>query len=123
MSAQKRKSGSDYTSSNSSNSKRMRFSSAKLKHSTAVGNRLPVNKNKSNLHTPREDLWENRMYSCLVISPAGRVISSFNAVKELSELLRDAVKVHPSLYTTDEILHCLRDHLLRKIVRQQNTTS
>ncbi|KAL7963382.1 serine/threonine-protein kinase Sgk2 [Trichoderma compactum] len=102
---EKRKSGSDHTSGNSSNSKRLCFSSARLKHHTAVSNQLSVDKSKSNLHTPGEDLWENRIYSCLVISPAGRVIGSFNTVKELLESLRDAIKAHQSLYTTGNILH------------------
>ena len=55
--------------------------------------------------TPSEDLWEDRIYSCLVISPAGRVISEFSAIKQLLESMRDAIKAHQSLYVTGNILH------------------
>ncbi|KHO00997.1 serine/threonine-protein kinase Sgk2 [Metarhizium album ARSEF 1941] len=49
--------------------------------------------------------FENRIYSCLVVSPAGRVICDFLSVRELLEALRDAIKAHQSLYTTGNILH------------------
>lgn len=58
------------------------------------------------LYTPGEDLWENRIYSCLVVLPAGRVISYFKTIKELLESMRDAIKAHQSLYVTGNILHC-----------------
>ncbi|KAH7629119.1 hypothetical protein B0T09DRAFT_358110 [Sordaria sp. MPI-SDFR-AT-0083] len=34
-----------------------------------------TSKTKPTLSTPSEDLWEDRIYSCLVISPAGRIIT------------------------------------------------
>ncbi|KAL2888420.1 Protein kinase domain protein [Ceratocystis lukuohia] len=84
----KRKSSADHTSSNASGSKRRRSSNK-----------------KPSLYTPGEDLWENRIYSCLVVSPAGRAISDFRTIKELLESERDAVKAHRSLYVTGKILH------------------
>ncbi|KAL2886035.1 Protein kinase domain protein [Ceratocystis lukuohia] len=84
----KRKSSADHTSSNASGSKRRRSSNT-----------------KPSLYTPGEDLWENRIYSCLVVSPAGRVISDFRSIKELLESERDAIRAHRSLYVTGKILH------------------
>lgn len=49
--------------------------------------------------------WEDRIYSCLVISPVGRIISDFNSVKELLEAMRDAIRAHLSLYEVGQILH------------------
>ncbi|KKF96707.1 Protein kinase domain protein [Ceratocystis platani] len=60
---------------------------------------------KPSLYTPGEDLGENRIYSCLVISPASRVISGFRTIKELLESERDAIKAHRSLYVNGKILH------------------
>ncbi|KAL2884582.1 Protein kinase domain protein [Ceratocystis lukuohia] len=84
----KRRSSADHTSSNASGSKRRRSSNTKL-----------------SLYTPGENLWENRIYYCLVVSPAGRVISDFRSIKELLESERDAIKAHRSLYVTGKILH------------------
>ncbi|KAL7893021.1 serine/threonine-protein kinase Sgk2 [Trichoderma sp. SZMC 28014] len=49
--------------------------------------------------------YTNRILRVLAISPAGRSIRQFKTVIELLEGLRDAVKVHQSLYTDGEILH------------------
>ncbi|KAL2885823.1 Protein kinase domain protein [Ceratocystis lukuohia] len=84
----KRRSSADQTSSNASGSKTRRSSNT-----------------KPSLYTPGENLWENRIYSCLVVSPAGRVISDFRSIKELLESERDAIKAHRSLYVTGKILH------------------
>ncbi|KAK3948273.1 hypothetical protein QBC32DRAFT_63046 [Pseudoneurospora amorphoporcata] len=87
----KRKSSSDATTNTVSRSnKKQRSDSQKL-----------IRK----LSTPSEDLWEDRIYSCLVISPAGRVISEFTDIKQLLESMRDAIKAHQSLYVTGKILH------------------
>jgi hypothetical protein len=50
-------------------------------------------------------LWENRIFSCLVVSPKGRIISTFCTITELLESERDAIKVHRSLYVQGNILH------------------
>ncbi|KND90070.1 hypothetical protein TOPH_05277 [Tolypocladium ophioglossoides CBS 100239] len=53
----------------------------------------------------REDLCENRILSCLVIAPTGRVVSDFGSIRELLEALRDAIRGHQSLYLKAGILH------------------
>jgi len=65
----------------------------------------PTNENKPSLYARGEESWENRIYSCLVISPAGRVISDFRTAKELLESMQDAIKAHRSLYLIGNILH------------------
>ncbi|KAM4061466.1 serine/threonine-protein kinase [Hirsutella rhossiliensis] len=61
---------------------------------------------KLSLYTPnREDPYENRILSWLVISPAGRVVSDFGTIRELVEALRDAIRAHRSLYLKGGILH------------------
>lgn len=81
-------------------------------------NQSSVGSDSQGLHTPGEDkdLWENRIYSCLVVSPAGRVISEFDSVQELLTSLRDAIKAHQSLFMVGEMLH-------RDIATSLRTTS
>ncbi|KAI0904635.1 serine/threonine-protein kinase Sgk2 [Ustulina deusta] len=104
-SGNKRKSSSDYTSNNASGSKRRQSNSQKSKLAKEFNNQPSISKDKPSLYTPGEDVWENRIYSCLVVSPAGRVISDFKTTRELLESMRDAIKAHQSLYTTGNILH------------------
>ncbi|KAM4066736.1 kinase [Hirsutella rhossiliensis] len=67
---------------------------------------LSIGKSKPSLYTSTsEDPFENRIYSCLVVSPAGRVISDFKSIRELLESLRDAIRAHQSLYIDGNILH------------------
>ena len=101
----KRKSSSDHTSDNASGSKRRQSNSQKSKLAKEINHQLSICKDKPSLYTPGEDLWENRIYSCLVVSPAGRVISDFKTTKELLESMRDAIRAHQSLYMTGNILH------------------
>ncbi|KAI8963080.1 hypothetical protein F5Y11DRAFT_320796 [Daldinia sp. FL1419] len=96
----KRKSSDDHALDNVPSSKRRRSRSQKSKLTTKS-----IGKTKPSLYTPSEDLWENRIYSCLVISPAGRVISEFRTIRELLESVRDAIKAHQSLYVKGKILH------------------
>ncbi|KAK7229650.1 hypothetical protein V2G26_001820 [Clonostachys chloroleuca] len=102
-SSQKRKSSSDHTS-DASESKRQRSNSPK-KLVQKLNNGLSIGKVKPSLYDRGEDLWDNRIYSCLVISPAGRVISDFKSIKELLEAMRDAIQAHQSLYKAGNILH------------------
>lgn len=99
----KRKSSSDTTPDDSPRSKKRRSSSRLLVRK--LSDQRSIGKTKPSLYTPSEDLWENGVYSCLVVSPAGRVISDFKTVKELLESMRDAIKAHQSLYVTGNILH------------------
>jgi serine/threonine protein kinase len=59
-----------------------------------------------------EGTFDNRIFRCLVVYPAGRAIHDFDrnvpslpAIKELLEALHDAIKAHRSLYLVDNILH------------------
>ncbi|KJZ69215.1 hypothetical protein HIM_11394 [Hirsutella minnesotensis 3608] len=104
-SGHKRKSSSDNTSDNASGPKRRRSNSQKSKLVQEFNDQLSIGKAKPSLYTLGEDPWENRIYSCLVVSPAGRVISDFKTIKELLESMRDAIKAHQSLYMTGNILH------------------
>ena len=59
----------------------------------------------ASLYGPNESSFDNRIFRCLVISPAGRGIRDFQSTKELLEALRDAIKAHRSLYLVGNILH------------------
>ncbi|EEH41750.2 hypothetical protein PAAG_03671 [Paracoccidioides lutzii Pb01] len=52
-----------------------------------------------------EELYDNRVLHCLVISPAGRLIYDYRSPLELLTALRDAIKAHRSLYLDGNILH------------------
>ncbi|EEQ89759.2 hypothetical protein RJZ56_001748 [Blastomyces dermatitidis] len=53
----------------------------------------------------REGPFDNRIFRCLAITPAGRAIHQFTSAKELLLALRDAIKAHRSLYLDGKILH------------------
>ncbi|KHN95316.1 serine/threonine-protein kinase Sgk2 [Metarhizium album ARSEF 1941] len=101
----KRKSSDDDASDKMSGSKKRRPNSQKSKLSTEFNDQLSIGKAKPSLYKTGEDPWENRIYSCLLVSPAGRVISDFRTIKELLESMRDAIRAHQSLYTVGNILH------------------
>ena len=44
------------------------------------------------LYAPNEISFDNGVFRCLVLSPAGREICEFQSIKELLEALRDAIK-------------------------------
>ncbi|KGY15754.1 hypothetical protein PABG_11415 [Paracoccidioides brasiliensis Pb03] len=52
-----------------------------------------------------EELYDNCVLRCLVISPAGRPIYRYESPLELLTALRDAIKAHRSLYLDGNILH------------------
>ncbi|RMZ90674.1 hypothetical protein DV736_g2093, partial [Chaetothyriales sp. CBS 134916] len=52
-----------------------------------------------------KDLYDNRVFRCLIVSPAGRAIHNYESPLELLEALRDAIKAHESLYCKGNILH------------------
>lgn len=52
-----------------------------------------------------DGLFDDRVFRCLVISPAGRPIYKYKSPIELLEALRDAIKAHQSLYSKGNILH------------------
>ena len=53
----------------------------------------------------KDGSFDNRIFSCLVISPPGRPIHDFKSIKEFLEACRDIVKAHRSLYLDGNILH------------------
>lgn len=66
---------------------------------------LSTGKINPSLYANVDDIWENRIYSCLAVSPVGRAISDFRTVRELLECMRDVIKAYRSLYKTGNILH------------------
>ncbi|EEH40544.2 hypothetical protein PAAG_08997 [Paracoccidioides lutzii Pb01] len=52
-----------------------------------------------------EELYDNRVFRCLVISPAGRPIYDYKSPLELLTALRDAIKAHRFLSLDGNILH------------------
>jgi hypothetical protein len=52
-----------------------------------------------------ESPFDNRILSCLVVSPPGRSISKFDSVKQFLEAFRDFIKAHRSLLNEGRILH------------------
>ena len=63
------------------------------------------NMQASNFYDPIERLFNDRLFGCLVISPAGQPISKFNSIPRLLTALRDAITAHRSLYLDGNILH------------------
>ncbi|EEH34453.2 hypothetical protein PAAG_05502 [Paracoccidioides lutzii Pb01] len=52
-----------------------------------------------------EELYDNCVLRCLVISPAGRPIYRYKSPLELLKAFRDAIEAHRSLYLDGNILH------------------
>ncbi|KAI0555428.1 serine/threonine-protein kinase Sgk2 [Xylaria curta] len=105
ISGKKRKLSTDHTSENAPKPKRLRPDSLKLIQDKGLISQSSIDHNEPSLYKPGNDLWENKIDSCLVVSPAGRVVSDFETTKELPESMRDAIKAHRSLYITGNILH------------------
>lgn len=59
----------------------------------------------TSLYAPNDGSFENRLFCCLAISPAGGAISKFKSIPQLLTALRDAIKAHRSLYIEGKILH------------------
>ncbi|KAI1122943.1 hypothetical protein F5Y10DRAFT_252901 [Nemania abortiva] len=62
----------------------------------------PIQQGRARMHSMSNG---TMIYSCLVVSPAGRIISDFDSVKELLGAMRDAIRAHLSLYEVGQILH------------------
>ncbi|KAM4067749.1 hypothetical protein HRG_009852 [Hirsutella rhossiliensis] len=88
-------------------SKRPRSNSQLAETAHGEGITYPVQEPEgTSLIQQDQDLpYDNRIFRVLAISPAGRSISQFKSVVELLEGLRDAIKVHRSLFMDGEILH------------------
>ena len=59
----------------------------------------------TSLLTPDNDTYDNRIFSCLIISPASRAIHNYESPLELLEALHDAIKAHRSLYLECNVVH------------------
>lgn len=104
-SSNKRKSSSDHSSGHTSDPKKRRPQARKSRPSAEQRGQASLSKVGPSLYEPSMEPWENRIHSCLIVSPAGPVISSFKSSKVLLESMRDAIKAHQSLYTIGNILH------------------
>ncbi|KZZ95972.1 serine/threonine-protein kinase Sgk2 [Moelleriella libera RCEF 2490] len=51
------------------------------------------------------NFFQNRILACVVTSPVGRPLHTFQSLLELIQVFRDAIKCHRSLYHNAEILH------------------
>ncbi|KAM0797036.1 hypothetical protein BDR22DRAFT_882293 [Usnea florida] len=60
---------------------------------------------EDSLCAKNSDAYDNRIFRCLVISPAGRPLCDFESPMELLKALRDAIKGHRSLFIKGNILH------------------
>ena len=65
----------------------------------------PENTQTTSLYSSGNGSFENRLFCCLVISPAGRAINKYGSITELLTALCDAIKAHKSLYIQGGILH------------------
>ena len=83
-------------------SKRSRSNSQSL---NKPGRKNKTNSQTTSLYTHDDGSFENRNFSCSVISPAGRALREFESIPELLEALRCAIKAHKSLYMDGKILH------------------
>ena len=79
---------------------------------TAEKDGRPEEANKDNIERPSgtnitvfETPFDNRILSCIVVSPPGRPIRKFDSVKQFLEACRDFIKAHRSLLNEGRILH------------------
>lgn len=52
-----------------------------------------------------DDFFQNRILACMITSPVGRPLYTFQSCLELLQVFRDAIKCHRSLYRDGGILH------------------
>ena len=64
-----------------------------------------IGEKQVSLYDSNNGSFENRLFCCLVISPAGQALREFRSIQELLTVLRDAIKAHRSLHCDGEILH------------------
>lgn len=96
-----------YMNAEESPSKRSRFNSQnpdKVKRKNEVA-RIMKHSQIMSLYTHDDSLFDNHIFSCLMISPDGCAIQDFQSISELLKALHNAIKAHRSLYTKKKILH------------------
>ncbi|KAF2969955.1 hypothetical protein GQX73_g3620 [Xylaria multiplex] len=52
-----------------------------------------------------DDFFQNRILTCVITSPVGGPLHTFQSLKELIQVFRDSIKCHRSLYCDARILH------------------
>ena len=87
-----------------SNSQRSRLSQAYNGHPKHEALQS-IGEKQVSLYDSNNGSFENRLFCCLVISPAGQALREFRSIQELLTVLRDAIKAHRSLHCDGEILH------------------
>lgn len=96
--------------------KKSRSNSQKSKLSQQLEAAPTSSKPAVSLYETDKDKYSNRVFGCLVITPAGEALSDFaqrprpatsvrSAITKLLGALRDAIKAHRSLYLKAKILH------------------
>jgi hypothetical protein len=86
-------------------SKRSKFNSQPSRLREEFEAKRGANEEHASQHDAQDGTYKNRVFSCLVISPAGRTIKEFCSVEEMLTALCDAVKAHRSLFVKANILH------------------
>ncbi|KAJ4158024.1 uncharacterized protein LMH87_008571 [Akanthomyces muscarius] len=84
----------------------------------SLGGTTGAEQGDSAKHTPSDDIsgvahlteetrrsFKNRTLTCIITSPLGRALHTFQTRLELLEVLRDAIKCHRSLYMDAGLLH------------------
>lgn len=104
----KRKSGEHATAKpqkkSRSNSQRYKLSQEYEAHQERKAFQ-PIGEEQVSLYASKSGPFENRLFRCLVISPAGGALGGFKSIPELLNVLRDAIKAHRSLLCNGGILH------------------
>lgn len=98
----KRKSSSDITPEAVKAPKRSR--QRNVESGPAADDNIPIPEH-SEMDSPLDKAWIDRIYSCTVVSPAGDTINGFKTVEQLLKTLRDAIEAHWSLLDKGRILH------------------
>ena len=82
--------------------KRSRFNS---QSSDKVKRKNEINNQTTSLYTHDHSSFDNRIFRCLIISPADRAFRDFQSKLKLLKTLRNAIKTHRFLYIKEKILH------------------
>lgn len=85
--------------------KRSRLSSQESKLNQERKATQPKHVGTTSLYDSGDEDFDNRLFGCLAISPAGRAINDFSTIEELLTALSDSIKGHRSLYLKGKILH------------------
>lgn len=82
--------------------KRSKFNS---QSSDKIKREKKINSQTTSLYIYNNSSFDNRIFRCLIISPADRAIREFRSISELLKTLRDTIKTHRFLYINRKILY------------------